>query len=664
MRQGRRWLRRTGWGVVVTAIGAMSAGAESSLAASGWVAPLDIALVGAASASRPQIVLDAKGNAIAVWRRGGAVGTDMSVQSAVRPAGGPWQAPADISRPGPDEGPPALERPGPQLAIDAQGNAVAVWQRYNGTSLVVQAAERPAGGAWRAPVDISGISASGGDSRNPRVVVDPSGTALAVWVRRNPLTGGYQLQSAERPAGGTWQAPIGASSVDEASALPLDVAIDARGTALAVWVRNTGGVPQPRVVSTAHPAGGAWLAPELIPDPALLPYDVDVAVDPAGNAVASWSDFSAVAKAALRPATGGWGAAIPLGSSGHDATVGMDSAGTATVVFAEGLDEIRAVSHPAGGGWLPEARINPGGRGASSPALVVDAHGDATAAWTDATGPRPSIMVGRRAGGSWQPPIRLTADERSPAEPDVAVDPAGNAVAAWSDTTAGVISAAGFDATSPELRAVGVPASGAAGRSVSFSATPFDIWSATLATTWTFGDGAAATGNLVAHSLQGGGHTHRRRLDEGSRRKLHRHDQDDPHPPIRAGPARDAERLPAQATGRCWIQARRGGQGAFRPRARARRPPRGVALRRGDPHEPSTRGVHALRAGRIVLALTPERQDEVQTARVRRPSLGGGSLPVVRDPSSRWSEWEAVTDRLAHHRLIRPSYNRAGLPRG
>ncbi len=502
MRQGRRWLRRTGWGVVVTAIGAMSIGVEPSLAASGWVAPLDIAPVGAASASRPQIVLDAKGNAISVWRRGGAVGTDMTVQSAVRPAGGPWQAPVDLSRPGPDEGPPALERPGPQLAIDSQGNAVAVWQRFNGTSLVVQAAERPAGGAWRAPVDISGISASGGDSRNPRVVVDPSGTALAVWVRRNPLTGGYQLQSAERPAGGTWQAPIGASSVDEASAVPLDVAIDARGTALAVWVRNAGGVPQPSVVSTAHPAGGAWLAPEVIPDPASIPYDVDVAVDPAGNAVASWSDFSAAAKAALRPVTGGWGAAIPLGSSGHDATVGMDSAGTATVVFAEGLDEIRAVSHPAGGGWLPEVRVNAGGRGASSPALVVDAHGDATAAWTDATGPRPSIMVGRRAGGSWQPPIRLTADERSPAEPDVAVDPAGNAVAAWSDTTAGIISAAGFDATPPELRAVGVPASGAAGRSVSFSATPFDTWSATLATTWTFGDGAAATGNLVAHTYK------------------------------------------------------------------------------------------------------------------------------------------------------------------
>ena len=76
-----------------------------SLAASGWVPPQDIAPVGASSASRPEVVLDAHGNAIAVWRRGGAVGADTTVQSAFRPAGGPWQAPVDISRPGPDESP-------------------------------------------------------------------------------------------------------------------------------------------------------------------------------------------------------------------------------------------------------------------------------------------------------------------------------------------------------------------------------------------------------------------------------------------------------------------------------------------------------------------------------------------------------------------------------
>jgi hypothetical protein len=134
------------------------------------------------------------------------------------------------------------------------------------------------------------------------------------------------------------------------------------------------------------------------------------------------------------------------------------------------------------------------------PTLVVDAQGNALAAWSDATGPRPSIMAARCVGAGWQAPVRLTADERSAAEPDVAVDPQDNAVSAWSDGTSGVISAAGFDATPPEFRALAVPASGAAGRPLSFSATPFDTWSPSLATVWKFGDSATAAGNAVSHT--------------------------------------------------------------------------------------------------------------------------------------------------------------------
>lgn len=494
-------LRGVGWAVFLAAIGAMSMAAEASVAASGWVPPQYLGPVGAPSSSRPQVALDAQGNVIAVWVRGGYGATpDVTVQSAFRPAGGPWQASVDLSRPGPDGVQTAIERSGPQVAFDGRGNAVAVWQRNDGTSIVVQAAERPAGGGWGAPVDISGVSVSGGDSRSPQIVIDPSGTALAVWVQRNPLTGGYQLQSAERPAGGTWQGPIAASAVDEASSVAPRMVIDARGSALAVWLRNTGGVTQPHIVSTEHPAGGAWQTPELIPDPALSPYDLDLAVDSLGNAVVSWSDFGGIAKAALKPATGGWGTAVALGTRGNGPRVAMDSAGNATVVFVDEPDEVRSVSHPYGGDWQPEVRINRGGHGAFVPSLVVDARGDAVAAWTDTTGPRPSIVAARRVGTDWQPPVRLTADERSAAGPELAVDPSGNAVAAWADSTAGVITAAGFDATPPEFRAVSVPASGAAGRPLAFSATPFDVWSAPLATAWGFGDGTTATGNAVSHT--------------------------------------------------------------------------------------------------------------------------------------------------------------------
>jgi hypothetical protein len=55
-------------------------------------------------------------------------------------AAAPWSAPVELSAPGHT----AFEQ---HVAIDPQGDAVAVWQRSNGTVSVVQAATRPAGSA-------------------------------------------------------------------------------------------------------------------------------------------------------------------------------------------------------------------------------------------------------------------------------------------------------------------------------------------------------------------------------------------------------------------------------------------------------------------------------------------------------------------------------------
>jgi hypothetical protein len=502
MGQRFSWLRGTAWSVVVAAVGALSVGSEASLAASGWVPAQDIAPVGASSASQPRVVLDRQGNAIAVWRRGAASGGDVKVQSAFRPAGGPWQAPVDISRPGPDGEEISFPADGgPQVAVDAQGNAIAVWQRHDGTSLVVQAAERPAGGAWRTPVDISGTGHSGDDSRNARIVMDPSGTALVVWLRRDPATGKDEIRSAEHARGGTWQAPVEVSPSGALFRRGIELVIDARGTALALWAGTSNSVA---LASSTHPAGGVWQAPESIPDSPVLVIDFDVAVDSQGNAVASWTQGGIggpnSVRAAVRPAAGTWQPSVVLGTDAEASQVATDDAGNTTVVFEKPSDEIRSATRPAGGDWQPDVLINPGGHVARLPALILDARGDATAAWTDATGPRPSIMTARRVGADWQPPVRLTADERSAAEPDLAVDPQGNGVAVWSESTSGVISAAGFDATAPEFRGLTVPASGAAGRPLAFSATPFDTWSAPLATSWRFGDGASATGNAVSHT--------------------------------------------------------------------------------------------------------------------------------------------------------------------
>ena len=113
----------------------LGGGAGSAWAAPAWLAPQDLSAAGQ-HAYDPQVAVDGRGNAIAVWRR--SEGTNTIVQAAVRTSGGSFGAPQDLSTAGQN----AYD---PQVAVDGRGNAIAVWSRFDGTNFIVQAAVRAAG---------------------------------------------------------------------------------------------------------------------------------------------------------------------------------------------------------------------------------------------------------------------------------------------------------------------------------------------------------------------------------------------------------------------------------------------------------------------------------------------------------------------------------------
>jgi hypothetical protein len=107
-------------------------------AAAGELAPQNVSPSGP-SGSAPQIASDGHGSIVAVWRE--LDGDDSAIRAAVKPAGEDWDASKTISRPAP-------ETESPVVAMDANGNAVAVWNRSsNGHDSAVQAAVRPAKGS-------------------------------------------------------------------------------------------------------------------------------------------------------------------------------------------------------------------------------------------------------------------------------------------------------------------------------------------------------------------------------------------------------------------------------------------------------------------------------------------------------------------------------------
>ena len=138
-----------------------------------WSTPIDVSGLGR-SATAPHLAIDPVGDAVAVWSRANGGGTTV-VQAASRAAGGTWEAPVDVSAPG---GIVAA----PQVAINAAGKAVAVWSFSNATPTVVSGSTRAVGGTWLAPVLISEL---GVNTKEPGVALDAEGNGLAVWSLEN-----------------------------------------------------------------------------------------------------------------------------------------------------------------------------------------------------------------------------------------------------------------------------------------------------------------------------------------------------------------------------------------------------------------------------------------------------------------------------------------------
>jgi hypothetical protein len=285
-----------------------------------WTAPQDLSPADEPSQS-PQVALDPAGNAIAIWQSWN--GATHVIEASRRPAGGAWSAPQVLSAVGQD-----AELP--QVALDASGGAVAAWVRHTGSSDVVQAASQPAGGTWRAAQDLSAE-----DAHPPQLAVDQAGDAVVVWAR----TAGI-VRAAERPAGGAWGAPRDLSLASQDASDP-DVAMGPSGSAVAVWERFDGSnyIVQAR---RQRVFGGGWGTRFDLSAPGRTEgaFPVQVALGESGDALAAWVRFDAtgrqIVQAAREPGTTTWDPAQDLSASGQDAhypQVAVDPAGNAVAAW-------------------------------------------------------------------------------------------------------------------------------------------------------------------------------------------------------------------------------------------------------------------------------------------------------------------------------------------
>ncbi len=481
---------------------------SSAGAASAWLAPTTVSGVGS-QAGEPQVAFDKHGDAMAVWSS--EDGTEANgarkyeVQSAYRPAGEAWQAPETLSLP--DQG--AEDE---SMALDGQGDAVAVWEAYTGVTFVVEASYRPMGGTWQTPVYLSPEEIPG--TARPEVAVDAQGDAIAIWNQGGPYGG--PVWEAFRPADGIWQVPVEVTAGQYGDR--PQVAFDKQGDALALWQGFEGTPVNEWVPESAFmPAGGAWQAPVNVAASGIA-EGLHLAYGGNGDAVAVWDRWThgflsnMVAQAAFRPAGGAWQAPVdlseevpegdePSNRESREPVVAVDEQGNAVVVWGRWFGA-QAAFRPAGGAWQAPVDISAPLQTAESPEVAFDARGDAIAIWALQPSPGSTRIIqtaSKPAGGAWQTPVNIGQGGR----PQVAFDGQGDAVTIWGAN--GTIQSAGYVAVGPSLNGLSIPTAGTVGRPVSLSVSPLEVWSVLGETNWNFGDGTSATGTSVTHTYTSAG---------------------------------------------------------------------------------------------------------------------------------------------------------------
>ena len=307
-------------------------------------------LGGSIGARNPHVRCDAAGRAWVVWSQPNAASTPSIRLQRFTPGNG-WLATPEIVSTA------AGQAAAPQVGVDAQGNVLVVWRQRaaNGRWDVWSRRRDGVSGAWNAAAGIESDDADPSGARDPRLVVAANGEAVATWSHFDGVRD--NVRANRFVPGSGWGASVLVESADQPLSGAPDVAIDANGRAVVVFVQLLQGWS----VQATHsePGSSVWGAPVtvVLPSAGITLKDVRLAANGAGRAHAVWT------RAASAPA-------------------------------AETIESARCV---IGGAWSAPHRLDSrdGSNAAALPRIAVDVSGDAIAVFTQHDGTRPNVHANR-----------------------------------------------------------------------------------------------------------------------------------------------------------------------------------------------------------------------------------------------------------------------------
>ncbi|KXJ48449.1 hypothetical protein SAMN04487868_10130 [Marinobacter salarius] len=292
-------------------------------------------------ASDPQIAMNNAGNAIIVWVQNEAPPTSPN----------PLNLWANTYTPGVGSGTAELveadagSAQDPQVAFDSAGNAIAVWEQYNGSTWYdIRASVWAPGSGWAMPEDIETID--DGNSFDPQIVIDGDNNATVVWTSSDGTRFNIWANNWSQAAG--WGSEELIETDNAGDAFDPQIAVDSMGNVIAVWrQRLSVGTGYSTVANTYSPNDG-WSSAALIEDPSNgSAGNQQIAFDNEGNAIAVWRNSNIWANT-WSPISG-WDAATLIENDNAgiavEPQIAFDGASNAIAVWAESdgtRDNIRA----------------------------------------------------------------------------------------------------------------------------------------------------------------------------------------------------------------------------------------------------------------------------------------------------------------------------------
>jgi hypothetical protein len=335
----------------------------------------------------------------------------------------------------------------PQVARDAAGDTVVVWERnarypHLNRPTAIEAATRRAGGSWSEPVQLA-LGRPGPGS--PKVAMSSRGEATVVWeqatfeektrdccrTKRRGIRMAVEARS--HRAGRGWGDTVVLASrrlraEDEQEPDP-QVAVDRRGDVTVAYrmrERNARRVNREDVLLSTRRRDGRWRGP-LVVAHTVNGYETQLAVDARGETILAWDDGG--------PEGGGehgdeWVQALVLARDGKpegrpqvlsskskhagEFDLAASSRGAAVLTWSrelaegEGRGPVEVATRPAGGRFTkkPVTLL----RKSSSAIVAIDRQGEAAALFERSvpTGPEeeigPLLAATHPARGSWSKP--------------------------------------------------------------------------------------------------------------------------------------------------------------------------------------------------------------------------------------------------------------------